>query len=329
MQPDRSKYPNHAFIHYMIKRFASLPVQFIALGTLLFTALGFLGHLDWRLDLFAHFRMHYALAALGTGVLLVYLRKWLMLGIPIVALLVNGWLLAPYYLTARDSLPANGRPISFIIFNVLMENRRSNDVLAYLQAQHPDIIALTEVDLAWTVKLKPLEQDYPYRRLVPRGGHAGVAIYSRLPFTGEAVLLTPRGFWSVIGDLSVGDQTVQLVLTHPVAPTNQRSAQLRDTQIQAIADLVQQGHKPTLVLGDFNASPWSVAFEPLQRQSPLRDSALSFGLQPTWNAFNFVTRTFIDHVWVPPEFAVLNHHVGPALGSDHFPVEVTLAWRGS
>ena len=35
----------------------------------------------------------------------------------------------------------------------------------------------------------------------------------------------------------------------------------------------------------------------------------------------------IDYVWVPPEFAVLDHRIGPDLGSDHFPIEVKLALK--
>ena len=311
----------------MIKRFASIVLQPIAIGIFLATLLGFLGRLDWRLDLFSHFRLVYALAALITTVALLYLRKWVMLGVAALALIMNGWVMSPYYLTPHDATPAKAQSISIICFNVLMENRRSDEVLTYLRTKKPDIIALTEVDLAWTVKLKPLEVDYPYRRLVPRSGHAGVSLYSRLPFTGEAVMLSPVGFWSIIGDLSVSDRTIKVIFSHPVAPTNQRSTQLRDDQINAIADIVQHTATPTLLLGDFNASPWSAALDPIHMKTELRDSALGFGVQPTWNAFNPLIRTQIDYVFVPPEFAVLNHHIGPALGSDHLPVEVTIAIR--
>jgi len=38
-------------------------------------------------------------------------------------------------------------------------------------------------------------------------------------------------------------------------------------------------------------------------------------------------RVPIDHCLVSSELAVVNHEVGPDLGSDHFPVLVTLACR--
>ncbi len=309
----------------MFKRIVAILLQLALLITLLALLLGFLGRLHWRLDLFSHFRVQFAGVALIAGLGLFALRRWLMLPIAAFILIVVGWSVAPYYLTPKQNAPANAQRISIISFNVLMENKNTDGVLAYLQAKKPDVIALTEVDLAWTVRLKPLEADYPYRRLVPKGNHAGVSIYSRLPFTGEAVMLTPRGFWSVVGNISVGDRIFKLILTHPVAPTKQDSAQLRDNQVKAVADMVQYSPTPTLLIGDFNASPWSVALQPIAQQTKLHDSALGFGLQQTWPTINPLLRIPIDYIFVPDDFVVINHRIGPNLGSDHYPVEVELA----
>ncbi len=47
--------------------------------------------------------------------------------------------------------------------------------------------------------------------------------------------------------------------------------------------------------------------------------------QATWNARRWVPRIPIDHVVVSPEVKVIARRVGPDVGSDHLPIEATLA----
>jgi endonuclease/exonuclease/phosphatase (EEP) superfamily protein YafD len=78
------------------------------------------------------------------------------------------------------------------------------------------------------------------------------------------------------------------------------------------------------VAGDLNCTPWSAAFREFVARSGLRDSALGRGVQGSWNARTRLTRIPIDHILVPSGWAVVHRALGPDVGSDHFPVEVTL-----
>jgi endonuclease/exonuclease/phosphatase (EEP) superfamily protein YafD len=83
--------------------------------------------------------------------------------------------------------------------------------------------------------------------------------------------------------------------------------------------------RPVIVAGDLNATPWSHGFRQLVRLRGLCDSAVGRGVQATWNAHRWVPRIPIDHVVVSPEVRVMDRRVGPDVGSDHLPVEATLA----
>jgi endonuclease/exonuclease/phosphatase (EEP) superfamily protein YafD len=80
---------------------------------------------------------------------------------------------------------------------------------------------------------------------------------------------------------------------------------------------------PDLVLmGDFNAAPWTRIQQRLRRDSRLDNAGV---LAPSWPAWApALLRLPIDHVLSRGELRVLRMKAGPAVGSDHRPVEAVL-----
>jgi endonuclease/exonuclease/phosphatase (EEP) superfamily protein YafD len=60
-------------------------------------------------------------------------------------------------------------------------------------------------------------------------------------------------------------------------------------------------------------------------QNGLRDSALGFGLHPTWLSRWLPLGIPIDQILHSDAIAVLDRRVGPDVGSDHFPVTADIA----
>jgi endonuclease/exonuclease/phosphatase (EEP) superfamily protein YafD len=79
------------------------------------------------------------------------------------------------------------------------------------------------------------------------------------------------------------------------------------------------------LLGDLNVTPWSPYFQELLAATGLRDSARGWGLQPSWPTMSLLLRVPIDHCLISPELHVTERTLGPDIGSDHFPLLVTLA----
>jgi endonuclease/exonuclease/phosphatase (EEP) superfamily protein YafD len=99
----------------------------------------------------------------------------------------------------------------------------------------------------------------------------------------------------------------------------------RNSQLRELGDFVKRSPLPTIVAGDLNSTPWSVAFRDVVSRSGLRDSALGLGVHGTWNAHTWI-RIPIDHALIPPKAVVVRRAVGPDVGSDHFPLEITIAF---
>jgi endonuclease/exonuclease/phosphatase family metal-dependent hydrolase len=90
---------------------------------------------------------------------------------------------------------------------------------------------------------------------------------------------------------------------------------------------IAQANTPLVIMGDFNASPWSPAFQELLHRTTLLDARLGFGLLPTQHGDGAVSRWLwrpIDHCLHSPDVLVRSLRTGPDLGSDHLPLVAEL-----
>jgi endonuclease/exonuclease/phosphatase (EEP) superfamily protein YafD len=181
------------------------------------------------------------------------------------------------------------------------------------------------VDDTWAEAIATLEPLYPHRVVHPRADRFGIAVLSRLPLANRRIEELADGPPVVIADLAIGAKGCLLVAAHPPAPIAADWSVRRDAQLAAIGDLAASESRPVIVAGDLNSTPWSHGFRRLVSPGGLKDSAVGRGLQPTWNARRLAPRIPIDHVIVSPEVRVISRRVGPDVGSDHLPVEATLA----
>ena len=75
-----------------------------------------------------------------------------------------------------------------------------------------------------------------------------------------------------------------------------------------------------IVAGDFNVTPWSPHFRDLLKAAGLRNAACGPGYLATWPRWFWPARIPIDHVLLKGPWAVTTLRLGPAFGSDHYPI---------
>jgi endonuclease/exonuclease/phosphatase (EEP) superfamily protein YafD len=194
-----------------------------------------------------------------------------------------------------------GPTTRLLVANVLRGNPDADALLAWIEAEDPDVIALMEVNDRWVEALAPLGADYPFQALAPREDHFGLAIYAR-----RFVVVTDPEVHGLTPTIAVRtEDDLRLVLTHPIAPISQKAADARDEQLRQLAPLLKDPH--TVVVGDLNATPWSHAFPAAVGARP--------GTWPTW--LPGPMRIPIDHVLLSPDLALRELRTGPNFGSDH------------
>lgn len=70
-------------------------------------------------------------------------------------------------------------------------------------------------------------------------------------------------------------------------------------------------------------TPWGQPFRELLSRTGLQDTERDFGLQRSYPMLLQVIP--IDHCLVSSHFVALDRHLGPNVGSDHYPLIVELA----
>lgn len=237
----------------------------------------------------------------------------------------NAWAILPYWLPAAAEDTTGLATLRIVSLNVLSDNTDTGRTLGYLGRCGADVVVLLEVNDAWAEAVARLEPLYPHKVIHPREDHFGIAVLSRLPLARERVEPLAEGPPVVSVELPVGRAGCLLMAAHPQPPIAADWSARRDAQLAAIGDLAATEARPVIVAGDLNATPWSHGFRQLVRLRGLGDSAVGHGVQATWNARRWVPRIPIDHVVVSPEVRVISRRVGPDVGSDHLPIEATLA----
>lgn len=289
------------------------------------TITGFLGRLWWLLELTSHFRLHLAIALGALAALWALKRRWRLAATCIAFALVNAVLaLALVWPSATETLPSGGR-LRLASINVHTENERSDLVLKFLQDADVDVILLMEVNERWMTALSPLYTNYPYRLSEVREDNFGIALLSRIPLTNPGVVeIGNAEVPSVIADITVHEQTIHLVGTHPLPPGSSANARLRNEQLAEVANHARSQSLPVIVLGDLNVTPWSPYFADLLTHGGLKDTSQGRGMFGSWPAWSPGLRIPLDHCLASPTILVADKWLGPQLESDHLPMLIDL-----
>lgn len=291
----------------------------------------FAGRWIWWLDVLANFRAQYvvALVVLGLAVAVTRFRR---IGFAILGVaLVNLFFVAPLYLGSPGEATAGAPEIRVMNFNLLSNNENYSEVIGFIEATQPDLVFLHEASRPWEVAMGSAGFDYEVIK-----GRGEDLIFGTLLLARDDVDAVSYGFaeghpraislryqpegWPV---------EVSVLSTHPLAPTTQRRAELRDAQLLFATEWAAEQEGAFIVVGDLNASPWSWPFRLLVADGRLRNSQIGFGLQPSFPATsNTLLRVPIDHLLHSEALTVTDRRLGDPLGSDHFPLIVDLAYTG-
>ncbi len=284
-----------------------------------------LGHLAWWLELFTHFRVQYAVWLAGCCLALLWLRRP---GLALAALALAALNAAPllyYYAGGPERPPAVGPQFKAVLINVFFLNGDHERVLAYVRDAGPDAVVFLEATASWVQDLRSLKDVLPYQARVGE-----IFVASRRPLEGlRAAPLAARDDGAVVFQTWVDGLPLTLIGAHADWPLGPRAAAERNAQLEALGRLARAVDAPLLVLADLNTTAFSPVFRTLLEQGGLGDCAAGRGLHPTWPALFPPLYLQIDHCLRGPGLEVTQLTTGPFVGSDHYPLEVTVRWRNA
>ena len=257
----------------------------------------------------AQFTPQYVLCAIGIGTVLAALA-----------------LLAPEYLRTLEPNAPVGVPnqIKIVQLNAWIHNRDVAATTRWLVSQNADVITLDEITPALRKAIED-QSGYHYRK-----GIVDTGIFTRDEPIGTGFLLgDPWNEWPDLARVrvAVGSQSAVIMAVHLTWPTELWQIKQR----ASLAKIMKRTDPSRLIMiGDFNLTPWSFTLRDLDKTLGLirRDRAIfTWPAQPANRWRSKVALLPIDHVYAGSAWRTVDIHRGPRLGSDHYPIVVTLALK--
>lgn len=296
---------------------------------------GPVGCRTWLCDLAAHFPVQYLLAGVALAALAVLFRRALRrlergaIGVSLaMALVVSGMTIAPFIKGVPDLQPARtdavDRPgIRILSLNLWWWAFDVERTAAFLKASEADVISLQEYAFPWR---RPLASTgalaaYPHRLAISAEGH-GMAIFSKWPIVSRQTVPAATEPPILVAEIETPHGPLRIVNAHPKAPVSPHAWRVRNRDLEILADIVGTAPRRTVVLGDFNVTPFAPAFADFLDRTGLADSRRSLGvLAPSFPApLPAPLRIPIDHILVSGDLPLEALAVGPYIGSDHRPL---------
>lgn len=272
-------------------------------------------------DVFSHFTLHFAIAAIACGWAFLMPKHRL---VSAVAMMLAGMLAIGLWPNLEERvLPPRGgvespegyRELRVMSFNSWLMNRDTEAIRAQIELQDPDVVFIAEVNRLTLAMARSLNEQYPYQYPSVVSPGFRLWIMSRYPLR-EVVA---RGPWlgPVFLRASLGPQwgNLTIVGTHTIRPP---AVNAQWKQINALAEYVREIPEPRLLMGDFNATPYSR----MTRQFAAVTGLTLRSQLPTWPSNSWrLPQIAIDHMFADESLLFPQGvQVGHASGSDHLPI---------
>ena len=308
------------------------------------TILSFVPHPHWIFRMGDFPRVQIAAVALITAAIYAVLYyegqpyQMALLAAAAAVILWQSWKIHPYTPFVRKTVQEADRVdeanrITLVMSNVEMENEEHGRFLDMVRRENPDILLAVEVNDRWMKAIDAaLSKQYEFSVKQPLENWYGMVMFSHLE------LMDPRVEYLVQDDIPSIRTRVKLrsgvevhlrgIHPRPPEPLRDQSSAPRDAELVVVGRQIEKGEKvPSIVAGDLNDVAWSPTSQLFVRLSGLLDPRAGRGFYNSFNARNPLARYPLDHVFHSNHFKLVTLKRLPAIGSDHFPILVTLQYE--
>lgn len=291
----------------------------------------------WPFELTSHFKVQYSIILLISIVLYFPVltrftsRPRVRLGefcTFLLAFLLSSFQVIQLYLPSdmrADKSVQNQRQMKFLQINVNAENDSYEKVSNYIKQESPDVVSFEEFTPSWDKRMNEALSEYPFRIEEQREGCFGMAVYSKIPFTSPPkTIRTNFNLPRLLVSFDLDGKPLHALFLHTFPPISPAATLERDNEMLDCIKDRKSVAGSFIMAGDMNCTPWSKIFQKLCNQADLLDSQQSFGVQQSWPVQSALLRIPIDHFLISADLQVVDRHIGPNIGSDHFPVSIVI-----
>jgi endonuclease/exonuclease/phosphatase (EEP) superfamily protein YafD len=290
------------------------------------TLTAFAAGLGYPWEMFVHFRPHYAALALcGVVVLLVLGQKRLAVAS---AILAGVNIAAVASTPLARPLPATGAPV----YRVLWLNSGGHNGALFAAGLWAE---RAKADLVIISELRPDQDDdlagyfpsFGFRHHRGLGGGSDLVALTRTP--ADPIWRDGGGLANAIVSFNVrfaDGQIATVTALHPPPPTEAWMKRDRDALLRAAYANIAATAGPHLMIGDFNATPWSPILREATQRAGLKLAGCGGLNGATWLSRAVFLGLPIDLAYANDGLAV-RCAIAEQRQSDHYPILVELSGR--
>lgn len=276
--------------------------------------------LAWLIDLGTHFQWLYLMIG---GISLAWLlakRTHGWLPVALAGVVLSGFSASPSSgrIDAAARTPSDTRQLTIVTANLNVSTVDPAPLHAWLGIIDADVLVIQELNPQAAAAISKWT-DYPHQILKPREDPFGIAIISQHPLEFPELLELAGHTPQIRTKVSWGDTPFALSAVHPMPPISAEYHLRRAELFASEARWASSLPTPTIIAGDFNASPWSSGMQQLVAAGLHRATSL----QPTWPSALPVIP--IDQIVTSEHWSLIEAGVGPDFGSDHRPAFARVA----
>ena len=288
-------------------------------------AAGRLGQLYPAFDVFSQFGAQFIAIVFAFAFATFMPRFKAFIGIILSILLVLIYGAWPIYFSGDVTkgpfmLSTGEKVIRVAHFNTYIPNKNFAATAKEIARLDADVVTLIEFDVEKLPVLAALRVQYPFQYACHNIEYCDLAIISKQPILAVSANSNWEGPPYICARLG---GTLNGITVYGVHTTRFPHSRAQLTQISALTKLLEGQTDDLIVMGDFNATPFSRITSTLETGAGL--SRLT--QMPTWPTTYGLPQLAIDHVFASQGFRVLaDQQIGNAAGSDHFPIVMTLGF---
>lgn len=238
--------------------------------------------------------------------------------------------------------------VRVMTWNTYFRNAQVDNLVAAVQRENPDILAVEEFGAVYADKLaSSLKANYPYQLLYPSYEPKGYAIFSRYPLKEELQPLAEHGACPCVqATVTIQGRDISLFAIHPTVPEFDIAIKhhvpvptyfetyAQDFQHQSVLNHIAVTKTPLLVVGDFNASDRMAIIDKYRAllTDSYREAGWGFGFtfpyEATFRSVELPSLVRLDYIFHDNSWRALQAWVGAAHGADHRYVVADLVLKG-
>ena len=287
------------------------------------TIAGFLSR-PWWLSIVDFFRLHYACVALILLCSSILYMDWLLMAANTAVIAVNMFRIRHFLPNFNSTGIVQQKKIMSV--NAYKDNKEPQALAQTIHEADPDVLLIMEMTGRLQAALLPVLERYSYSLETPVRDGFKICLFSKNPLDDKEISHHGPGDTPLLhAKTHINGKLYQVFSAHPKPALNGAWHREREIYFSEVEKIVAQVNElPVIMMGDFNAVPWEPDFQRFLKHTGLQSTIEGYGYHMTWPVFFPLLGVPMDHILISRNKKYDDLHIGPYVGSDHYPISLNL-----